>query len=107
MGLGKITDEPANLVNEILVDIGHQSADARETRVEPLPRGHLEDIVKRLTLIEGVKECSESTKIEGGCADAQQVITDPGQLVQDGADVLAPGRDLDPHQLLDRVMPGG
>ena len=37
---------------------------------------------------------------------AEQVIADPGQLGDDHPDVLAPRRQLDVQQLLDRMVPG-
>src|SRR5262249_30053151 len=43
---------------------------------------------------------------QGRGAHAKQVVADPGQLGDDRPDVLAPRGQLDPHELLDRVVPG-
>jgi len=44
--------------------------------------------------------------VEGRRPVAQQVIADPRELREDHADVLTTSGDGDPHQRLDRMMPG-
>ena len=103
---GKLLDEVADLVDPVVVHVGHQAADAGVARMEALAGGRLEDVVDLLALVEGVEEGGEAAEVEGRGADAEQVIADARQLGEDGAEVLAARRQLDAQQLLDRVMPG-
>ena len=74
--------------------------------MKALPGDSFEDVVDDLALLEAVEKRRERAEIEGLGAGAEQVIADAGQLADDGADVLAARRQVDAHQLFDRVMPG-
>ena len=74
--------------------------------MKPLPRGVLDDVVDLLALLERVQKRGERPEVERHGADVQQVVVQPHQLGEDRAEILAPRRELDPQQLLDRMMPG-
>jgi hypothetical protein len=78
-------------------------ADARVARGEARARDVLEDVVQLLALDERPQHHAERAEVHGLQADAQDVIGDSRQFVQDDANGRAPRRDLDPHHLLDRA----
>src|SRR5262249_22101628 len=104
--LREFLNERADLANEVVADVEEQPADARVARVEPLSGDRLENIVEKFPLIESIEKRRERPEVERLGASAEQMIANAGQLADYRADVFAPRRQLDAHQLLDTMMPG-
>ena len=102
---GKAVEHRLNAVEHAVVEVVEHAAHARVTRVEAVARHLLVDVVDQLPQVEGVQERGERPQVERRGAGAEQVIADPRQLGDDHANVLAPRRQLDAQQLLDRVVP--
>src|SRR5205823_2040861 len=64
--LREVADELADEFDGLGRDVVHQPADPTVARVEPLPRGALEDVVDRLPHVERVQERGERPEVEGG-----------------------------------------
>ena len=82
------------------------TADARVAVGEPRTAKRFENIVELFTLVEGVQKEREGTGIQPHRPDGDQMVANPCQLRDNHAQVLAAGCQLDPHQRLDRMMPG-
>ena len=74
--------------------------------MKPLARRVLDDVVNLLALLEAIQKRRERTQVERRRADVEQMIVQPHQLGQNRPQILAPRRQLDAQQLLDRMMPG-
>ena len=57
-------------------------------------------------LLKAVQKRRKRTQVERRRANVEQMIVQPHQLRQDRPQILAPRRQLDAEQLLDRMMPG-
>ena len=102
----KLLDELPHLVDPVGVHVEQHAADARVAGVKPLARGVLDDVVNLLALLKAVQKRGERAQVERRRAHVEQVIVQPHQLGQDRPQILAPRRQLDAQQLLDRMMPG-
>ena len=74
--------------------------------MKALAGGGLKDVVEFFALIERIQKRGEAAEVEGGGADAEQVIADPRQLGEKSAQVFAARRQFDAEEFLDRVVPG-
>ena len=74
--------------------------------MEPLSGDVVDDVVDVLAFVEPVEETGECTEVQRGGADAQQVVLDPTEFGQNGANDLAAGREIDIEELLGRMVPG-
>ena len=54
--------------------------------MDPAAAGVLMQIVYPLPLLEGPQQGGQGTDVDRGGGDGQQVIRDPGQLVEQGSD---------------------
>src|SRR5262249_9197839 len=106
VGLRKAGEETPQPANPVVVHVAQEAADARVAAVEPLARRVFHEVVNEFTLIETVEKRREGAEIEPHRADAEEMIVEPHQFGENRPEVLAPRRQFDPHQLLDRVMPG-
>ena len=105
MRLAKLLAEVADHLNPRIIHVEHHTADAGIAAMKALPRSHLDDVVNLLTLREEVEERRKRPEIECRRAHIQQVILNPHDLGQDRPQVLAPRRQFDVEQLLNRMMP--
>ncbi len=93
-------ERPAPL-DEVVGHVEGEPADARVARREPRPAARLEEGVDLFPGLVRVPERRQAAEVDQVRPDADHVVHDPGELRQDDADRLRPGRDLDPEHLLD------
>src|SRR4051812_7180236 len=74
--------------------------------MKPLARSKLDNVVNMLALLEPIQERRERAQVERRGANIKQMIMQSHQLGENRPQILAPRRQLNPQQLLDRVMPG-
>ena len=71
--------------------------DLKIALVVPLSGRGLHHVVNLLAGVERVQERGQRAEVQRRGPDAEQVVADAGQFRQDGAEVLAPRRQLDAH----------
>ena len=103
-----LVDHPLHELDEgvLIGQVGHGPAQPRPVGVEALAREVVHHVHDPLALVEPVDEAGEGPQVQGGGADAQQVVLDAAQFAKDRADGLAARGDVDVEELLGAVVPG-
>ena len=88
-------------VEHAIIEVLQQAADPGVSRMEPVARHFLVDVVDLLAQVEGVEEGGEGPQVKRRGTRAEQMVADPRELRDDHPDVLAPRGQIDIQQLLD------
>ena len=102
LGLHQIT-ERQNLLVPAAGNVQGQPPDAHRVVGEAGAAVLLEQVEDVLALPKRVEQHSHGPDVHGVRAQPQTMAGDPLQLGENGADVAGPARDLNLHQLLDRL----
>ena len=73
--------------------------------MEPLARGHFNNVINVFALLKKVKERRESTQVQGRSTDVQQVVVHPHQFSEDGSQILAARCEFNSKQFFNRMVP--
>jgi len=89
-----VLHKSARAVQEIVVDVIVQSADAVVGIGEPRAANAFEQVEDLLAVVEGIEQRGPAAEVVKECAPPNEVARDPVQFGSDDPDVLGPGRDL-------------